>query len=563
MGCSKEATQEGPEINQHNEQQSICIHAFSDLSHVPAATFVYLLKGCYVYGTQKATTKFKILMQQVKIALHNAPHPGPFTYVVQCMYIIPLLGQTYAEGLGHMLTYSLKHFKSVESVRKDFLEAKHLAAQLVLDILASVLCHENRILVKLLEIFEIDLRDIAHALYGSELDDEDLGKAREHLKQYVKYLMESESYVTAVTLITRFSIQCCDESLVIRLIESDQFETAEACATFMGKEMICLVIQKYLNLKMLKSANKLVKEHDLTEEFPDVNYLYKESLVKKLAEKGCWDIAEVRAKKETKLLEYLVYLAMEAGYMEKVDELCQRYSLEGYVNSLVPEKVFCGLDYLDLKRLGVEEIVWVDEIDGLLKATTYIETCKVIGMDCEWRPNFEKNSKPNKVSIIQIASDKIAFIFDLIKLYEDELKLLDSCFRRIMCSANILKLGYDIQCDLHQLSLSYGDLECFQSYEMLLDMQKMFKGVTGGLSGLAKEKLGVGLNKARRNSNWEQRPLSQNQKEYAALDAVVLVHIFREHIGRQPQFGVSEGCKVEWKSHIVSRVNSARRPIRF
>jgi len=27
-------------------------------------------------------------------------------------------------------------------------------------------------------------------------------------------------------------------------------------------------------------------------------------------------------------------LAMEAGYMEKVDELCQRYSLEGYVNSL-------------------------------------------------------------------------------------------------------------------------------------------------------------------------------------------------------------------------------------
>jgi hypothetical protein len=29
-----------------------------------------------------------------------------------------------------------------------------------------------------------------------------------------------------------------------------------------------------------------------------------------------------------------VYLAMEAGYMEKVDELCQRYSLEGYVHSL-------------------------------------------------------------------------------------------------------------------------------------------------------------------------------------------------------------------------------------
>lgn len=28
-----------------------------------------------------------------------------------------------------------------------------------------------------------------------------------------------------------------------------------------------------------------------------------------------------------------VYLAMEAGYSEKVDELCDRYSLEGFLNA--------------------------------------------------------------------------------------------------------------------------------------------------------------------------------------------------------------------------------------
>lgn len=563
MGYFEDVRSEGPGTNHHNEQHSICLHAFSDLSHVPAAMFIFLLKDCYAYGTTKATSKFKILMQLVKVALHNAPQPGPFTYIVQCMYIVPLLGKTYSEGFSHMLTSSLRHLKSVKSMQQDFLEAKHLAAQLVLDILGSVVPHENRILIKLLETFEIELRDMAHALYGSELDDDDLVKARDHIRQYVKGFMESESNAIAVTLITRFSIQCCDESFIIKLIDSNQLEIAEDCATFMGKEMISLVIRKYLDMKMLKSANKLVKEHDLTEEFPDVSYLYKESLVKKLAEKGCWDIAEVRAKKETKLMEYLVYLAMEAGYVEKVEELCQRYSLEGYADSLVPEKVFCGSDYLDLKKLDVEEIVWVDETNELLNATSYIEACKVIGMDCEWKPNFEKNSKPSKVSIIQIASDKIAFIFDLIKLYEDDPKVLDKCFGRIMGSSNILKLGYDIQCDLHQLTQSYGELECFQSYEMLLDMQKLFKEVTGGLSGLSKVILGAGLNKARRNSNWEQRPLSQNQKEYAALDAVVLVHIFHEHIRRQPQFGVSEGCKGEWKSHVVSRVNSARRPLHF
>lgn len=50
MGCLEEVTQEGPETNQHNDECSICLHAFSDLSHVPPAIFIYLLKDCYVYG---------------------------------------------------------------------------------------------------------------------------------------------------------------------------------------------------------------------------------------------------------------------------------------------------------------------------------------------------------------------------------------------------------------------------------------------------------------------------------------------------------------------------------
>ncbi|KAF0925812.1 hypothetical protein E2562_018466 [Oryza meyeriana var. granulata] len=516
--------------------------SFSVIIKLVKCQYLWRFTFSFNSGTDKATPKFKILQLQVKRALHNAPQPGPFTYVVQCMYIIPLLGKTYAEGFSHMLISSLRHFKSVKSGQKDFLDAKRLAARLILDIVASIVPHEERILVKLLEAFDIELRDMAHALYGSD-SDEDLVKAREHLKQYVQCLMESESYVTAVNLITRFSIQCCDESFLTKLIENNHFEAAEKWAVFMGKEMICLIIQTYLDTKMLKRANELVKQHDLTEEFPDVNYLYKESVLKKLAEKGCWDIAEVRAKKETKLMEYLVYLAMEAGYMEKVEELCQQYSLEGYVNSLVPEEICCGPDYLDLKKLVLEDIIWVDEIDGLLNAISYIEACKIIGVDCEWKPNFQKGSKPNK-------------------LYEDDPKVLDSCFRRIMCSSNILKLGYNLQCDLHQLSQSYGELKCFQSYEMLLDIQKLFKGATGGLSGLSKKILGAGLNKTRRNSNWEQRPLTQNQKEYAALDAVVLVHIFH-HVKGQPQFGVTEGCKVEWKSHIVSRVKNSRSPSRF
>jgi hypothetical protein len=50
MGYFEEVAQEGSETDQHNVERSICLHAFSDLSHVPAATFVCLLKDCYSYG---------------------------------------------------------------------------------------------------------------------------------------------------------------------------------------------------------------------------------------------------------------------------------------------------------------------------------------------------------------------------------------------------------------------------------------------------------------------------------------------------------------------------------
>lgn len=95
---------------------------------------------------------------------------------------------------------------------------------------------------------------------------------------------------------------------------------------------------------------------------------------------------------------------------------------------------------------------------------------------------------------------------------------------------------------------------------MLLDIQNVFKEPRGGLSGLAEKILGAGLNKTRRNSNWEQRPLSQNQLEYAALDAVVLLQIFHHVRSCSQPTDVSEGHdKIEWKSYIVSHRDNPKK----
>ncbi|KMT16829.1 hypothetical protein BVRB_2g043110 isoform B [Beta vulgaris subsp. vulgaris] len=136
---------------------------------------------------------------------------------------------------------------------------------------------------------------------------------------------------------------------------------------------------------------------------------------------------------------------------------------------------------------------------------------------------------------------------------------LNSCLIRILHSSRVLKLGYNFQCDMHQLAHSYQTLDCFKRYEMLLDIQKVFKEPCGGLSGLVKKILGAGLNKTRRNSNWELRPMSQQQLDYAALDVVVLVHLFH-HIGSHSQaVDVQDNnAKMEWKSHIASHVSDTK-----
>ncbi len=65
-----------------------------------------------------------------------------------------------------------------------------------------------------------------------------------------------------------------------------------------------------------------------------------------------------------------------------------------------------------------------------------------------------------------------------------------ACFVSIyMDMADLLSVypvGYNFQCDIKQLAHSYGELECFKHYEMLLDIQNVFKEPRGGLSGLAK-----------------------------------------------------------------------------
>ena len=69
--------------------------------------------------------------------------------------------------------------------------------------------------------------------------------------------------------------------------------------------------------------------------------------------------------------------------------------------------------FFDLNELALDGIKWVDDVSGLRDATCHIEGCKVIGIDCEWKPVYEKGKKP-KVHHILI---KCQYIIVLATIY--------------------------------------------------------------------------------------------------------------------------------------------------
>ncbi|KAE9589565.1 putative ribonuclease H-like domain-containing protein [Lupinus albus] len=345
------------------------------------------------------------------------------------MYLSPLF-EDRSQGFTHLIISAFRCFMKRSITSEDSLEAIDLVAHLILDIIMGQIYHDEKIIVKLLETFDVKLANIEKAMYQIEEKSYlSCDTAKEFVHKYIFKLVESKLYMTAVTLMEHFSIDHYGQSFLLDMIRRNQFKSAEKWATFMGKPMLSILVEEFIERNMLKDAYEIIKKNDLKQDFPDVYKMCKESLIKNLAENGCWDVAEARTNNDRQLMEYLVYLAMEAGYTEKVDEWCDLYSLGKFLN------------IKDLDELLVKDIIWVDEAESLLDATSHIEGFKVIGLDSEWKPNYVKGSRPNKVSILQIASENMVFIFDLIKLHKMVPDVLDNCLTRIFLSPRILKLG--------------------------------------------------------------------------------------------------------------------------
>ncbi|XP_040505102.1 exonuclease mut-7 homolog isoform X4 [Gallus gallus] len=200
---------------------------------------------------------------------------------------------------------------------------------------------------------------------------------------------------------------------------------------------------------------------------------------------------------------------------------------------------------------------------------------QIVGIDMEWRPSFGMVGKP-RVSLLQLAVRDEVFLLDLPRLLEQaevkgEKEKLPHFIQRLYSDATITKLGYGMSGDLSSLAATCSTLKGMdkqsQSVVDLLTIDKLLqKSSTDwkkgglkvdvlspeqscedgglrqpekGLSLLVQHVLGKPLDKTEQMSNWEKRPLREEQILYAASDAYCLLEVYEKLCKDPESFGLS------------------------
>ncbi|KAM6316013.1 exonuclease mut-7 homolog [Podargus strigoides] len=200
---------------------------------------------------------------------------------------------------------------------------------------------------------------------------------------------------------------------------------------------------------------------------------------------------------------------------------------------------------------------------------------QVVGIDMEWKPSFGMVGKP-RVSLLQIALKDEVFLLDLPELLEraetkDEKEKLPHFIQMLYSDAAITKLGYGMSGDLNSLAATWSALkDTDKQARGVVDLLKVdkqlqksstdwkkggrkvdvlspeqsyedrgFRQPEKGLSLLVQHVLGKPLDKAEQLSNWEKRPLREEQILYAASDAYCLLEIYEKLCKDPASFGLS------------------------
>ncbi|KAH7287635.1 hypothetical protein KP509_32G067300 [Ceratopteris richardii] len=129
-------------------------------------------------------------------------------------------------------------------------------------------------------------------------------------------------------------------------------------------------------------------------------------------------------------------------------------------------------------------------------------------------------------------NEEIIFLLDMMSI---PISFLWEAMKKMLVSSTVVKLGFKFKQDLVNLARSFPEPDshsCFDKVDPYIDIGKLFLELCGSdgtclntlsLATICEEVVGYTLCKDLQCSNWEQRPLTNEQQLYAAADAHCLL----------------------------------------
>jgi ribonuclease D len=165
------------------------------------------------------------------------------------------------------------------------------------------------------------------------------------------------------------------------------------------------------------------------------------------------------------------------------------------------------------------EIVVVDNLKTYNEVLPKLLGSDLLGFDTETKPNFKKGRK-NSVSLIQLSTGNLAFLFRINKIgFPEELI-------RLLSNPYVIKAGVAVHDDIRFLK----GVKKF-SPDGFVDLQNFVRdyGIqSSGLKKLAAIVLGFRISKRQQVTDWEAKQLTEAQQVYAATDAWVCHQIYKK-----------------------------------
>lgn len=211
------------------------------------------------------------------------------------------------------------------------------------------------------------------------------------------------------------------------------------------------------------------------------------------------------------------------------------------------------MDYTSQKRLAIHFVASSDSPE-FARLSSAITRSWVVALDAEWKPvrTPQHTLSFPRVCLLQLAfrlgpqrgadseadGDSVVFLIDLLAV---SLPPFHELLTDLFTSPDVLKLGFKFKQDLIYLSSTFCDEGCdpgFDRVEPYIDVTSVYNLMrhkqlgrqiprhSKSLAAICYEVLGISLSKELQCSDWSFRPLTEEQKLYAAADAYCLLDIF-------------------------------------